>query len=60
MVALYGRRMAVEAPFRATQGCRVGVRLARTPSRTPAYLTRFTLLVGVALVRWTSDKWSAV
>jgi hypothetical protein len=30
------------------------VRLAWTPFRTPAYLARVTLLVGVAVVLWTA------
>jgi hypothetical protein len=54
IVALYDRRMALEEPFRDTKGGRFGVRLAWTPCRTPADLTRLTLLVGVALGRWTA------
>lgn len=54
LVALYDRRMAVEQQFRDTKGCRFGVRLEWTQFRTPAYLARFTLLVGVALVLWTA------
>jgi hypothetical protein len=51
-VALYDRRMTIEEQFRDTTGCRFGVRLEWTQFRTPTYLARFTLLVGVALVRW--------
>jgi hypothetical protein len=35
---------------RDTKGCRFGVKLERTQFRTPEYLARFTLLVGVALL----------
>lgn len=54
IVALYDRRMTVEEQFRDTKGCRFGVRLEWTQFRTPAYLARFTLLVGVALMLWTA------
>jgi hypothetical protein len=53
-VALYDRRRAVEEHFRGTKGCRFGVRLEWTQFRTPAYMARFTLLVGVALLLWTA------
>jgi hypothetical protein len=45
--------MMVEEQFRDTKGCRFGVRPEWTQFRTPAYLARLTLLVGVALVLWT-------
>jgi hypothetical protein len=54
VVALYDRRMAVEEQFHDSKGCRFGVRLEWTQFRTPVYLARFTLLVGVALVLWTA------
>jgi hypothetical protein len=54
IVALYDRRMAIEEQLRDTKGCRFGVKLEWTQFRTPAYLARFTLLVGVALVLWTA------
>jgi hypothetical protein len=54
IVALYDRRMTIEEQFRDTKGCRFGVRLEWTQLRTPAYLARLTLLVGVALVLWTA------
>jgi hypothetical protein len=54
VVALYDRRMTIEEQFRDTKGCRFGVRLEWTQFRTPAYLARFTLLVGIALVLWTT------
>jgi hypothetical protein len=53
-VAFDERRMTVEAQCRETNGCRFGVRLEWTPLRPPAYVARFTLVVGVALVRWTA------
>jgi hypothetical protein len=53
-VAFYDRRMTVEEPCRDPTGGRLGVRLEWTPLRPPAYLARFTLVVGVALVRWTA------
>jgi hypothetical protein len=54
IVALYDRRMTVEEQFRDTKGCRFGVRLEWTQFRTPSYLARLTLLVGVALMLWTA------
>jgi hypothetical protein len=54
LVALDDRRMTSEEPCRDTKGGRCGVRLEGTPCRTPADLARLTLLVGVALVRWTA------
>lgn len=54
IVALYDRRMTVEEQFRDTTGCRFGLRLEWTQFRTPHYLARFLLLVGVALVLWTA------
>ncbi len=54
IVALYDRRMTIEEQLRDTKGCRFGVKLEWTQFRTPAYLARFTLLVGVALVLWTA------
>jgi hypothetical protein len=54
LVALYDRRTTAEEQFRDIKGCRFGVRLEWTQFRTPPYLARFTLLVGVALVLWTA------
>jgi hypothetical protein len=54
LVALYDRRMGLEERLRDTQGCRFGVKLEWTQFRTPEYLARFTLLVGVALLLWTA------
>jgi hypothetical protein len=54
LVALYDRRMTIEAQFRDTQVCRFGVRMEWTHFRPPAYLARFLLLLGAALVLWTA------
>jgi hypothetical protein len=54
IVALYDRRMTIEEQFRDTKGCRFGVRLEWTQFRTPQYLARFLLLVGVVLLLWTA------
>ena len=54
IVALYDRRMTIEEQLRDTKGCRFGVKLEWTQFRTPPYLARFTLWVGVALVLWTA------
>ncbi len=54
LVALYDRRMGLEEQLREPKGCRFGVKLEWTQFRTPQYLARFTLLVGVALVLWTA------
>lgn len=54
VVALYDRRMAIEQQIRDTKGCRFGVKLIWTQFQKPQYLSRFVLLVGVALVLWTA------
>jgi hypothetical protein len=54
VVALDDRRLAIEEQFRDTKGCRFGGRREWTQFRTPAYLARFTLLVGVALGLWAA------
>jgi hypothetical protein len=54
IVVLYDRRMVIEEQFRDTKGCRFGVRLESTQFHTPAYLARFHLLIGVALLLWTA------
>jgi len=54
VVALYDRRMAIEQQIRDTKGCRFGVKLIWTQFQNPQYLSRFVLLVGVALVLWTA------
>jgi Transposase DDE domain len=54
VVALYDRRMAIEQQIRDTKGCRFGVKLEWTQFKKPQYLSRFVLLVAVALVLWTT------
>jgi hypothetical protein len=54
VVALYDRRMAIEQQIRDTKGCRFGVKLIWTQFQNPQYLSRFVLLIGVALVLWTA------
>ena len=54
LVALYDRRMGIEQQLRDVKGCRFGVQLKWTQFRTPHYLARMILLVGVALVLWTA------
>jgi len=54
VVALYDRRMAIEQQIRDTKGCRFGVKLEWTQFKNPQYLSRFVLLVAVALVLWTA------
>lgn len=53
IASLYHKRMDIEEQFRDTKGCRFGVKMEWTQFRTPAYLARFALLVGVALLLWT-------
>jgi hypothetical protein len=54
VVALYDRRMAIEQQIRDTKGYRFGVKLIWTQFQNPQYLSRFVLLVAVALVMWTA------
>ncbi len=54
IVALYDRRMTIEQQIRDTKGCRFGVKLVWTQFQNPDYLSRFMMLVGVALVLWTA------
>ena len=53
VVALYDRRFTIEEQFRDTKGCRFGLKLVWTQFRNPDHLSRFTLLLGVALLAWT-------
>gem|GEM_PF-2262688 len=54
VVALYDRRMAIEQQIRDTKGCRFGVKLEWAQFKKPQYLSRFVLLVAVALALWTA------
>jgi hypothetical protein len=48
------RRMAIEEPCRDSKGSRFGLQMEWTQFRTPGYLSRLTLLVGVAMAIWTA------
>jgi hypothetical protein len=54
VVGLYDRRMSIEEQFRDTKGCRFGVRLKWTQFEKGEYLERMYLLVGLAMIVWTS------
>lgn len=52
ILKLYDRRMTVEEHFRDTKGRRFGVKLFWTQFRDPEALTRFMMLLAVALLIW--------
>lgn len=52
VLKLYDRRMTVEEQFRDTKGRRFGVKLFWTQFRDPEALTRFVMLLAVALLIW--------
>ncbi len=54
IVGYYDRRMGVEEQLRDSKGCRFGVQMEWTQFRTPQYLSRLALLVGVAMRVWTA------
>jgi hypothetical protein len=54
VVSLYDRRMGVEEQFRDSKGCRFGIKLKWTCFTRAEYVERMYLLVGVALLLWTS------
>ena len=54
VVSLYDRRMGIEEQFRDTKGCRLGLKLRWTQFTRAEYVERMYLLVGVALLLWTS------
>lgn len=54
VVGYYDRRMGIEEQFRDTKGCRFGVKLRWTQFTRAEYVERMYLLVGVALLLWTS------
>jgi Transposase DDE domain len=54
VVAYYDRRMGIEEQFRDAKGCRFGVKLKWTRFTRAEYVERIYLLVGVALLLWTS------
>ena len=54
VVAYYDRRMGIEEQFRDAKGARFGVKLKWTCFTRPEFVERMYLLVGVALLLWTS------
>jgi hypothetical protein len=54
VVAYYDRRMGVEEQFRDAKGHRFGMKLRWTQFTRPEYVERMYLLVGVALLLWTT------
>lgn len=54
VVSYYDRRMGVEEQFRDTKGHRFGMKLRWTQFTRAEYVERIYLLVGVALLLWTS------
>lgn len=55
VISLYDRRMTVEEQIRDTKGKRFGVRLFWTHFRDPEALSRFIMLLAVALLVWTLE-----
>src|SRR2546423_10909149 len=54
IVALYDRRMGIEEQFRDAKGVRFGLKLKWTQFTPAEFVERIYLLVGVALLLWTS------
>lgn len=54
VVAYYDRRMGIEEQFRDAKGCRFGLKLRWTRFTRAEFVERIYLLVGVALLLWTS------
>ncbi len=54
IVSYYDRRMAIEEQFRDAKGNRFGLKLKWTQFTRAEFLERMYLLVGVALLLWTS------
>jgi hypothetical protein len=54
VVGLYDRRMSIEEQFRDAKGARFGVKLKWTQFEKGEYLERMYLLVGLAMIVWTS------
>jgi hypothetical protein len=46
--------MGVEEQLRDSKGCRFGLQMEWTQCRTPEYLSRLALPVGVAMTVWTA------
>ena len=60
VLSLYDRRMTVEEHFRDTKGRRFGVKLFWTHFRDPEALTRFMMLLAIALLIWMLTGRAAV
>jgi hypothetical protein len=54
VVAYYDRRMGIEEQFRDAKGVRFGLKLKWTQFTKAEFVERMCLLVGVALLLWTS------
>jgi hypothetical protein len=54
VVSYYDRRMGIEKQFRDTKGARFGMKLKWTQFTRAEFVERIYLLVGVALLLWTS------
>ena len=54
VVSYYDRRMAIEEQFRDTKGHRFGLQLRWTQFTKAEFVERMYLLVGIALLLWTS------
>lgn len=54
VVGYYDRRMGIEAQFRDAKGVRFGLKLKWTQFTRAEFVERMYLLVGIALVLWTS------
>ena len=54
VVSYYDRRMGIEEQFRDAKGARFGLKLKWTCFTRPEFIERMYLLVGIALMLWTS------
>jgi hypothetical protein len=54
VVSYYDRRMGIEEQFRDAKGCRFGVKLKWTQFTRAEFVERMYLLVGLALLLWTT------
>jgi hypothetical protein len=54
VVSYYDRRMGIEEQFRDVKGVRFGMKLKWTQFTKPEFVERMYLLVGIALLLWTT------
>lgn len=54
VVSYYDRRMSIEEQFRDAKGVRFGLKLKWTRFTRPEFVERMYLMVGLALLLWTS------